>query len=172
MGIMLRAGLLLMLGASSALAQTPIPLAVAGKTARGNIDLPGGFRLSGASPNPFSGRAQFTLEVAAPQAVRVGLYDALGRRVALLYDGEIAAGAAHPFTVDAHGLAGGTYFIRATGEAIARHLGELVRAFPRSDPSSIEQLRAARHDRFRRIGAWSEAQPAANGLDVAPLPPR
>ena len=34
--------------------------------------------------------------------------------------------------------------IRATGEAIARHLGELVRAFPRGDPSSIERLRDTR----------------------------
>jgi acetyl-CoA carboxylase carboxyl transferase subunit alpha len=62
--------------------------------------------------------------------------------------------------------------IRATGEAIARHLGELVGAFPRSDPGAIERLRAARHDRFRRIGAWSEGIPGANGLEVAPLPPR
>ena len=44
MRIILKAGLLLMLGASSALAQTPIPLSIAGKTARGSIDLPGGFR--------------------------------------------------------------------------------------------------------------------------------
>jgi acetyl-CoA carboxylase carboxyl transferase subunit alpha len=62
--------------------------------------------------------------------------------------------------------------IRATGEAIARHLGELVGAYPQSDPGAIERLRAARHDRFRRIGAWREAVPGANGLDVAPLPPR
>jgi acetyl-CoA carboxylase carboxyl transferase subunit alpha len=62
--------------------------------------------------------------------------------------------------------------IRATGEAIARHLGELVRAYPRSDPGAIERLRAARHDRFRRIGAWREVMPGANGPDVAPLPPR
>jgi acetyl-CoA carboxylase carboxyl transferase subunit alpha len=62
--------------------------------------------------------------------------------------------------------------IRATGEAIARHLGELVRAYPRSDPGAIERLRAARHDRFRRIGAWREVMPGVNGPDVAPLPPR
>jgi acetyl-CoA carboxylase carboxyl transferase subunit alpha len=62
--------------------------------------------------------------------------------------------------------------IRATGEAIARHLGELVRAYPRSDRGAIERLRAARHDRFRRIGAWREVMPGANGPDVAPLPPR
>jgi acetyl-CoA carboxylase carboxyl transferase subunit alpha len=62
--------------------------------------------------------------------------------------------------------------IHATGEAIARHLGELVRAYPRSDPGAIERLRAARHDRFRSIGAWREAVPGGNGLDVAPLPPR
>jgi acetyl-CoA carboxylase alpha subunit len=62
--------------------------------------------------------------------------------------------------------------IRATGEAIARHLGELVGAYPRSDPGAIERLRAARHDRFRSIGAWRETVPGPNGLDAAPLPPR
>ena len=62
--------------------------------------------------------------------------------------------------------------IRATGETIARHLRELVREFPRGDAGAIERLRAARYDRFRRIGAWREAVPGANGLDAAPLPPR
>lgn len=62
--------------------------------------------------------------------------------------------------------------IRATGEAIARHLRQLVGAYPRSDPSATERLRAARHDRFRRIGAWRESVPGANGLDVAAVPPR
>jgi acetyl-CoA carboxylase carboxyl transferase subunit alpha len=62
--------------------------------------------------------------------------------------------------------------IRATGEAIAHHLGELVRAYPRGDPGAIERLRTARHDRFRRIGAWRETMPGANGLDVTPLPHR
>jgi acetyl-CoA carboxylase carboxyl transferase subunit alpha len=62
--------------------------------------------------------------------------------------------------------------IRATGKAIARHLRELVRAYPPGDTGANERLRAARHDRFRRIGAWRESLPGANGQDVAPVPPR
>jgi acetyl-CoA carboxylase carboxyl transferase subunit alpha len=55
--------------------------------------------------------------------------------------------------------------IRATGEAIARHLRELVAIYPREDPGAIDRLRAARYDRFRRIGAWRETSPAAVGRD-------
>ena len=62
--------------------------------------------------------------------------------------------------------------ILATGEAIARHLRELVSEFPRDDVGAIERLRTARHDRFRRIGAWREAVPGANGLEAAPVPLR
>ena len=61
--------------------------------------------------------------------------------------------------------------IKATGDAIGRHLGELVDTFPRGDASAVERLRAARYERFRRIGVWSEAFPAANGLDSEPIPP-
>jgi acetyl-CoA carboxylase carboxyl transferase subunit alpha len=62
--------------------------------------------------------------------------------------------------------------IRATGEALARHLKELVCEFPLGDAAAIERLRAARHNRFRRIGAWRETVPGANRLDAASLPPR
>jgi acetyl-CoA carboxylase carboxyl transferase subunit alpha len=62
--------------------------------------------------------------------------------------------------------------IRATGEALARHLKELVCEFPLGDSAAIERLRAARHNRFRRIGAWRETVPGANRLDAASLPPR
>ena len=80
---------------------------------------PAAYRLSRMYPNPFSGESQFTLEVNALQAVRVEVYDALGRRVALLHDGDLAAGIAHRFTVDARSLAAGTYLVRATGEDFA-----------------------------------------------------
>ncbi|MDX1421352.1 MAG: M36 family metallopeptidase, partial [Rubricoccaceae bacterium] len=80
---------------------------------------PAAFRLSAAAPNPFAERAALTLEVARTQPVRVGLYDALGRRVALLHDGELAGGVAHRLSVEAAGLASGTYFVRVSGEGFA-----------------------------------------------------
>jgi acetyl-CoA carboxylase carboxyl transferase subunit alpha len=55
--------------------------------------------------------------------------------------------------------------IQATGDTIARHLRELFGQYPRDDPGAVDRLRAARHDRFRRIGAWHEIAPGANGLE-------
>lgn len=54
--------------------------------------------------------------------------------------------------------------IRATGEAVVRHLREITRQYPRTDPGAVDRLRAARYERFRRIGAWREAAPGGNGL--------
>jgi acetyl-CoA carboxylase carboxyl transferase subunit alpha len=46
--------------------------------------------------------------------------------------------------------------LRAAGDAITRHLRELVAAYPADDPASANRLREARYARFRRIGAWQE----------------
>jgi acetyl-CoA carboxylase carboxyl transferase subunit alpha len=61
--------------------------------------------------------------------------------------------------------------IRATGVAIARHLRDLLSEFPPRDRGAIDRLLAARHERFRRIGAWHEMSPAANGLESERFPP-
>jgi acetyl-CoA carboxylase carboxyl transferase subunit alpha len=45
--------------------------------------------------------------------------------------------------------------IKAAGDVIARHLAELVATYPPGDAEAAERLRAARYDRFRRIGAWT-----------------
>jgi acetyl-CoA carboxylase carboxyl transferase subunit alpha len=62
--------------------------------------------------------------------------------------------------------------IRATGAALARHLRELVAAYPAADPGAVERLRTARYERFRRIGAWREASPGGNGLDAEQISSR
>jgi acetyl-CoA carboxylase carboxyl transferase subunit alpha len=62
--------------------------------------------------------------------------------------------------------------IRTAGNAISRHLRELVREYPRQDPIATARLRAARYDRFRRIGAWRETAPSTNGFDSSYIPPR
>lgn len=46
--------------------------------------------------------------------------------------------------------------MRATGTAISRHLDDLSREYPREDPGASDRLRRARHERFRRIGVWTE----------------
>jgi extracellular elastinolytic metalloproteinase len=74
------------------------------------------FRIAPVSPNPAADRATLAVEVARTQAVRVEVFDALGRRVALVHDGELAAGARHALAVEAAALAPGAYVWRATGE--------------------------------------------------------
>lgn len=67
-------------------------------------------------PNPF--RTDATLHVAAgrSQRVVVELLDVLGRRVDLLYDGFVAAGAPLPVRVDGARLPAGLYLVRVRGE--------------------------------------------------------
>ena len=75
--------------------------------------------LSAVYPNPFgiaSARATLNLTVEQSQTVRVSVYDALGRQVAVLHEGPLAAGQNRQFALDAAKLAGGTYFVRVAGE--------------------------------------------------------
>ena len=61
----------------------------------GFVEIPGDFLLSSVYPNPFNPQAHFTLAVKQVQRVEVALYDLLGRRVALLYDGPLKAYTTH-----------------------------------------------------------------------------
>ncbi|MEM8600980.1 MAG: T9SS-dependent M36 family metallopeptidase [Bacteroidota bacterium] len=75
--------------------------------------------LSAVYPNPFNPEATFTLQVATAQDVSVVVYDVLGRQVAALHDGALAAGALHRFEVDGRALASGAYVLRVQGEDFA-----------------------------------------------------
>ncbi|MEM8598777.1 MAG: T9SS type A sorting domain-containing protein, partial [Bacteroidota bacterium] len=77
------------------------------------------FSLSAAYPNPFQTSAQVDLTLDRAEAVRVEVFDVLGRRVALLHDGTLAAQTRHSFTLDARGLASGLYLYRVTGESFS-----------------------------------------------------
>ena len=72
-------------------------------------------RLSPLVPNPVTTRGQFSLEVAEAQPVHIGVYDALGREVAVLHQGALIAGQAHRFTFDSAGLPAGMYVLRVVG---------------------------------------------------------
>ena len=67
-------------------------------------------------PNPFRHQASFTLTLPEAQAVRVEAFDLLGRRVAVLHEGLLAAGTAHRFTLQGSAWPSGLYMVRATGE--------------------------------------------------------
>jgi hypothetical protein len=81
--------------------------------------LAGTHALSEAVPNPSDGRTALTLFVAEAQVVRVEVLDALGRRVALLHDGPMAAGTEHRLAFDGSALPVGVYVVRAMGAAFA-----------------------------------------------------
>ena len=72
-----------------------------------------------AYPNPFAGRA--TLAFALPEAgpVRLAVYDALGRRVAVLLDAVRPAGR-HAVAFDARGLPAGTYVVHLSAGGAAQ----------------------------------------------------
>lgn len=80
------------------------------------IGVPGTHVLSDIYPNPFNPQASFTLSVATAQHVRLAVYDALGRQVTLVYDGQLDAGQTQRFTLDGDGLPSGMYVLRAQGE--------------------------------------------------------
>lgn len=75
------------------------------------------FALSAPAPNPVVDRTALTLHLDHAQPVRVEVFDLLGRRIALLHDGTLSAGA-HPLTVDASRLTGGLYVVRARGTSL------------------------------------------------------
>lgn len=77
--------------------------------------LPDRVRLHSAYPNPFNPSTVIGFDLPASQAVRIAVYDGIGRRVALLVDGEQPAGR-HQVRWNASGLGSGTYFVRMTAE--------------------------------------------------------
>ncbi|MDP4198838.1 MAG: YCF48-related protein [Bacteroidota bacterium] len=62
-------------------------------------------------PNPVVEKATFGFNLAAPSAVRISLFDMLGREVALPLNGFESAGE-HALALDARELPAGSYFIR------------------------------------------------------------
>ena len=84
----------------------------------------GGVALSVPFPNPTADAATLQLTTDAARHVRVDLVDALGRTVAVLFDGRLAPGAPTTLRVERGGLAHGVYTVRAVTEG--RVLGRRV----------------------------------------------
>ncbi|HEX8298402.1 MAG TPA: T9SS type A sorting domain-containing protein [Rubricoccaceae bacterium] len=72
---------------------------------------PAEFALAAPSPNPTAGAAVVSFDVPEASSVSVSVYDLLGRRVAVLAEGEMAAGR-HTSRLEAGTLAPGVYVIR------------------------------------------------------------
>ena len=73
--------------------------------------LPDRFELTGNYPNPFNPQTTIAFSMPEAAAVRLSVYDLLGRRVALLVDGNLSAGK-HEVRFDATNLPSGQYLYR------------------------------------------------------------
>ncbi|MDX1419296.1 MAG: T9SS type A sorting domain-containing protein [Rubricoccaceae bacterium] len=78
---------------------------------------PGAFALHPVQPNPAAGAAVIRYDLPEQAHVRLAVYDALGREVAVLVDGAQAAGR-HAAALDGRGLAGGVYLVRLSAEGV------------------------------------------------------
>ena len=86
-------------------------------------ELPSAVRLDAAYPNPFNPQTTITWALDVPAHARLAVYDALGREVRVLVDGEHPAGEYHA-VFDAHGLASGLYLVRlqTPGHVLTRQI--------------------------------------------------
>ena len=98
--------------ASNAVVVIPVTLQLSGSVSV--EDALEGVAVSLAAPNPTSSRAVVRVDLAAPGAITATVHDALGRQVALVYDGD--ASGSLDLEVDAAGLAAGVYLVRVAGE--------------------------------------------------------
>ena len=83
---------------------------VAANIAVETSEAPHFFRLSSPFPNPFGTASELTLDLDAPAAVAVRLYDMTGRLRARLVD-RVLPGGSHPVVVPGGGLASGVYLL-------------------------------------------------------------
>lgn len=74
-------------------------------------------RLDAPRPNPSTTRARLALSVDRAQPVRADLFDALGRRVAVVFDATVES--SQDLVVDTSDLAPGLYVLRVTGDTFA-----------------------------------------------------
>ena len=76
-------------------------------------ETPQPFRLSSARPNPFSSSTRLQLSLDTPTALRVAVFDALGREVMKLHEGTLQPGT-YNLRLDGSTLPPGLYLVRAT----------------------------------------------------------
>ena len=89
---------------------------------------PGGYSLSSVYPNPLHNQGWVTLVVGRDQSVRADVYDVLGRRVLVAFDGRLVATEHRQLTLDTQSLGSGVYILRVAGETFnAARLAVVVR---------------------------------------------
>ena len=79
-----------------------------------DLELPEAITLYGNYPNPFNPGTRIAFDLGEPADVRVDVFDVLGRQIATLRAGMMAAGARQIVEVDGSGWSSGTYLYRLT----------------------------------------------------------
>ena len=80
------------------------------------IEMPNGYQITKAYPNPLQQAAQIEIALENEQNVQVTLVDMLGRTVEQIYDGALSANTLHRIQIVAPTLSNGVYFIQIKGE--------------------------------------------------------
>ena len=90
-----------------------------------SVLVPAEFNLFPTYPNPFNSTAVISYQVPGNQYARLALYDVLGREVSVLVDGKAAAG--HNYvSLDADGLASGTYFLKLESDDLDKQVQKVT----------------------------------------------
>ncbi len=82
-------------------------------------DRTGENNISSAYPNPFDSKTSIGINLLSEQMIKVELLDVMGRKVALVFNGKLAAGI-HDIEIDGTGLSNGIYFIKVAGETFTQ----------------------------------------------------
>jgi hypothetical protein len=86
-----------------------------------------GYALSQNFPNPFNPTTVISYQLPVDGDVNVAVYDAIGRRIAVLVDERMSAGS-HSVTFDASGLSSGVYvYVLTSGNVRLTHTMTLVK---------------------------------------------
>ena len=99
----------------------PVADATYSADVRLKMEMEASYEVQPPAPNPVRVRAVMRVGVRDAQHVRAEVYDMLGRRIAVLYDGRLDAGQMHTLSIDtaALQLTSGVYLIRIAGESFA-----------------------------------------------------
>ena len=84
-----------------------------------SVGMPESFLVSKVYPNPFNPEASLSFGVKQEQEVRVELFNMLGQRVKVFYQGRPAAGTTQTIQIDGSDLRSGVYILRVQGERFA-----------------------------------------------------
>ncbi|MBO6576418.1 MAG: T9SS type A sorting domain-containing protein [Rhodothermales bacterium] len=89
-----------------------VPIAASSTSTEGvTAEIPEGFNLQQNYPNPFNPTTSISFDLPEAAAVRLSVFDVLGREVAVLVDGKMNAGN-HAVSFDAAGFQSGMYIYR------------------------------------------------------------